>query len=125
MEWIGSLAATFVLFVLVVPAVVAVGSVILLGAAGWAFYASPSVARAGFYCPFSKRWVTATFLTQAGSEEPSDVVSCSRFGRDGAVTCKKGCTHMAETGWAASYMEPRFALLSGDVAYRPVAATGK
>ena len=125
MEWIGSLAATFVLFLLVVPAVVAVGSVILLGVAGWAFRASPSVARAGFYCPFTKRWVTAAFLTQAGSEEPSDVVSCSRFGRDGAVTCKKGCTHLAATGWAASCMEPRFALLSGDVAYRPVAGTGK
>ena len=61
MEWIGSLAATFVLFLLVVPAVVAVGSVILLGVAGW----------------------------------------------------------------AASCMEPRFALLSGDVAYRPVAGAGK
>lgn len=125
MEWIGSLAATLVLFLLVVPAIVAVGSVILLGAAGWFFYASPSVARAGFYCPFSKRWVTAAFLTQAGSGEPSDVVSCSRFGVDGAITCKKGCTHMAATGWTASYMEPRFALLSGDVAYRPVAGAGK
>ncbi len=125
MEWIGWLAATLVLFLLVVPAVVAVGSVILLGAAGWVFYASPSVARAGFYCPFSKRWVTAAFLTQAGSEEPSDVLSCSRFGIDGAVTCGKRCTHLAETGWTASCMEPRFALLSGDVAYRPVAGAGK
>lgn len=125
MEWIGPLVATFVLFLLVVPAVVAVGSVILLGTVGWVFYASPSVARAGFYCPFSKRWVTAAFLTQAGAEEPSDVVSCSRFGNDGAVTCKKGCTHLAETGWTASCMEPRFALLSGDVAYRPVAGAGK
>ena len=81
MEWIGSLIATLVLFLLVVPAAVAVGSVFLLGAASWEFYASPSVARAGFYCPFSKRWVTAAFLTQAGSEEPPDVVCCSRFGR--------------------------------------------
>src|SRR3989304_2402322 len=94
MEWIGSLAATLVLFLLVVPAVVAVGSVILLGAVSWVFYASPSVARTGFYCPFSKRWVTAAFLTQAASEEPSDVVSCSRFGDEGAVTCAKGCTHL-------------------------------
>jgi hypothetical protein len=104
---------------------VAVGSVILLGAVSWVFYASPSVARRGFYCPFSKRWVTAAFLTQAASEEPSDVVSCSRFGDEGAVTCAKGCTHLAETGWTASCMEPRFALLSGDVAYRPVAGAGK
>jgi len=125
MEWIGSLAATFVVLLLVVPAAVAVGSLFLLGAVGWVFDASPSVARAGFYCPFSKRWVTAAFLTKPGSEEPSDVLSCSRFGRDGAVTCKKGCTHLAKTGWAPSCMEPRFALLSGGVAYRPVAGAGK
>lgn len=125
MEWLGSLAATLVLVLLVIPAAVAVGSVFLLGAVAWVFYASPSVARTGFYCPFSKRWVTAAFLTQAGSEEPSDVVSCSRFWKDGTVTCKKGCTHLAETGWTASWMEPRFALLSGDVAYRPVAHARK
>jgi len=125
MEWIGTLAATFILLVLVVPAVVAVGSVILLGIAGWVFYTSPSVARTGFYCPFSKRWVTTSFLTQAGSEEPSDVVACSRFGRGGAVICTKRCTHLVETGWTASCMEPRFALLSGAVAYRPVADPGK
>src|SRR3972149_11563886 len=112
MEWIGSLAATLVLFLLVVPAVVSVGSGILLGAVSWVFYASPSGARRGFYCPFSKRWVTAAFLTQAASEEPSDVVSCSRFGDEGAVTCAKGCTHLAETGWAAPCMETRFALPS-------------
>ena len=125
MEWIGALVATFVLLLLVVPAVVAVGSVILLGATGWFFHASPSVARTGFYCPFSKRWVTAAFLTQAGSDEPSDVVSCSRFGDEGAVTCAKGCTHLAETGWTASCMDPRSALLSGDVASRPVPAAAK
>lgn len=125
MEWIGSLTVTFVLFLLVVPAVVAVASVFLLGTVGWVFRASPSVARTEFYCPMSRRWVTAAFLTQPGSEKPSDVVSCSRFGNDGAVTCAKGCTHLAETGWMASCMEPRFALLSGDVAYRPVAGAGK
>jgi len=125
MEWIGSLAATLVVLLLLIPAAVAVGSVILLGAVGWISYASPSVAWAGFFCPFSKRWVTAGFLSPVGSEEPSDVVSCSRFGHDGPVTCEKRCTHLAETGWTASCMEPRFALLSGDVAYRPVAGAGK
>ena len=125
MESTGPLVASLVAFLLVVPAVVAVGSVFLLGAVGRVFYASPSVASAGFYCPFSRRWVTAAFLTQPGSEEPSDVVACSRFGRGGVVTCEKRCTHLAETGWAASCMEPRFALLSGDVAYRPVASAGK
>jgi hypothetical protein len=124
-EWVGSLAASFVLLLLVVPAVVAVGSVFLLGAAGWIFYDSPSVARRGFYCPISKRRVTAAFLTRPGSEQPSDVVACSRFKDERAITCDKRCTHLAETGWAASCMAPRYALLSGDVAYRPVAGSAR
>lgn len=125
MEWMGSLAATFVLVLLVVPMVAAVVSVFLLGAAGWAFYGSPSVARTAFYCPFSKRQVTTAFLTQAGSEEPSDVLSCSRFTDEHAVTCGKGCMKLAAAGWTASCMEPRYALLSGGVAYRPVAGTAR
>ena len=103
MEWIGSLAATLVVFLLVIPAVVAVGSVILLGAVGWMSYGSPSVAWAGFFCPFSKRWVTTGFLTQTGSEEPSDVVSCSRFGHDGPVTCEKRVANQRCTaGWKSA-----------------------
>ena len=125
MEWIGSVVASFVLFLLVVPLVVAVGSVFLLGAAGWAFSGSPSVARAGFYCPFSKRRVTAAFLTRPGSEQPADVVSCSRFTHKGGIRCQKGCLHLVETGWTASPMAPRYALLSGDVAHRPLAHTEK
>jgi hypothetical protein len=125
MEWIGSLVATFVLVLLVVPMVAALGSVFFMAVAGWAFYGSPSVARAGFYCPFSERWVTAGFLTRPGSEQPSDVVSCSRFADECAVTCAKGCVKLAQSGWAASCMEPRYALLSGDVAYRPIAGAAR
>lgn len=125
MEWIGSVVASLVLLLLVVPVVVAVGSVFLLGAVGWAFSGSPSVARAGFYCPFSKRRVTAAFLTRPGSEEPADVVSCSRFTHAGGVRCEKGCLHLVETGWAASPLAPRYALLSGDVAQRPLAHAAK
>jgi hypothetical protein len=51
MEWVGSVAASLVLFLLVVPLIAAAGSVCLLGAAGWAFSGSPNVARTGFYCP--------------------------------------------------------------------------
>ena len=121
MEWIGSLLASFVLILLVVPVIAAVGSIFLLGIAGWLSYASPSLAIARFPCPFTRRSATATFVTWAGSERPSDVVSCSLFKNGRAITCKKGCVHMATTGWSASPMEPRYALLSGDVAYRPVA----
>ena len=125
MEWMGSLVAALVVVLLVVPMVLAVSAVVLLGAAGWMSYRSPSVGRAAFRCPYSRRRVTAAFLTSPGSERPSDVVSCSRFGDGRAVTCKKGCLHLVETGWSASPMEPRFALLSGDVAYRPVAGHAK
>ncbi len=121
MEWIGSLVAALVVLILVVPVALAVGSVFLLGCAGWVSYGSPSVGRAAFHCPFSGRGVTAGFLTLPGSEQPSDVVTCSRFKNERAVTCAKGCVHMVATGWAASPMAPRYALLSGDVAYRPVA----
>jgi hypothetical protein len=120
MEWVGSLVAASVLILLVIPMVVAMGSVFLLGAAGWAFVGSPSVARAAFYCAFSRRWVTTGFLTRPGSEHPTDVVSCSQFTDDRAITCGKGCMKLAVAGWTASCMEPRYALLSGDVAYRPV-----
>jgi hypothetical protein len=121
MEWMGSVVAVFVLLLLVVPAIVAVGSVLLLGAAGWMSYASPSLARTRFSCPFSNRSVTAAFVTRPGSEQPSDVVSCSLFKDERAITCKKGCLQLMATGWSASPMAPRYALLSGDVALRPVA----
>lgn len=123
MEWIGSLIATLVLALLVVPMVAAVGCVFLLGATNWGFSGSPSVARTRFYCPFSKRCVTTGFLTRPGVGQPVDVVSCSRFGYEHAVTCRKDCMKLATIGWSASSMEPRYALLSGDVAYRPMAGT--
>jgi len=125
MEWIGPVVAALVMILLVVPAVAAVGSVFLLGAAGWMSYASPSLARTSFYCPFSKRSVMAAFVTKPGSGQPSDVVACSLFQGGRAITCQKGCVPLAETGWSASAMEPRYALLSGDVAYRPVAGHAK
>jgi len=125
MEWMGSVVASLVLFLLVVPLVVAVGSVFLLGAAGWAFSGSPSVARTGFYCPFSTRRVTAAFLTRPASVQPADVISCSRFTHEGDVRCEKGCLNLVETGWTASPLAPRYALLSGGVAQRPLAHAAK
>lgn len=123
MEWIGSLVATLVVALLFVPLVAAVGCVFLLAAADWGFSGSPSVTRTRFFCPFSMRAVTTGFLTQPGSRSPVDVVSCSRFADEHAVTCRKECRKLATAGWTASPMEPRYALLSGGVAYRPVAVT--
>lgn len=121
MEWIGSLIAALVLILLVLPAVVAVGSVFLLGAAGWISLGSPSVGRTAFRCPVSGRRVSAAFLTLPGTEQPSDIVSCSRFKNGRAITCGKDCLPLAASGWGASPMAPRYALLSGDVAFRPIA----
>ena len=125
MQWVGSLVATLVLALLLIPMVAAVASVFVLGAVNWLFARAPSMARTGFYCPYSKRWVTTGFLTEAGAEQPADVLSCSRFEDEHAVTCGKKCVTLATSGWSASCMEPRYALLSGDVAYRPVAGTSR
>jgi hypothetical protein len=125
MEWVAVVMSMLVVFLLVFPLAMALGYLLLLGAAAWAFHASPSVARTSFRCPFSKRRVTAAFLTQAGSERPSDVASCSLFQDARGIRCKKGCLKLAETGWVASFMAPRYALLSGDVAYRPVAGPAR
>jgi len=125
MEWLGTVVASLVLILLVVPLIIAVGSVVLLGAAGWAFSGSPSVARTGFYCPSSKRRVTAAFLTRPGTTQPADVVSCSRFFDHEDIRCEKGCLDLVEAGWTASPLTPRYALLSGDVAQRPLAHAAK
>lgn len=78
------------------------------------------VGRTTFDCPFSRRKVDVAFLSPAGADHPSDVVSCSLW-TDGAIRCKKGCLAMASTGWAASPMVPRYSLVADGVALRDVA----
>ncbi len=124
MEWVLAPMSSLLVVVLAVPAIAAVGVLLLLCAVGHVFPASPTLSRATFHCPFSKRKATVDFLVSPGSGQPSDVLSCSVFPRPYHVRCKKGCLGLAEAGWTASPMIPRFALLADGVGYRPLARPG-
>ena len=107
-----------VLIVLLIAPLLAVAGVVLLLTIGHVFPRSPSLSRATFNCPFSKRRATVEFLSSPGAAKPTDVLSCSVFDKPYHVRCKKGCLAMAETGWMPSPLMPRFALLADGVAYR-------
>lgn len=117
------LVGMFLLMLLVVPPAVLVSTMLLLWLSGHFLPAGPTVARMAFDCPFSKRRATVEFLIAPDSDRPTDVLSCSVFPKPYHVRCRKGCLNMAEAGWAPSPMMPRYALLSGGVAMRPVRAT--
>jgi len=120
MEWVLAVAAGGGLLLLLAPLVLIFGGLILLGLFGHVLPGGGAVSRVSFDCPFSKRRVTAEFLTAPGTEEPADVLSCTAFAKPYHVRCKKGCLELVQAGWAASPMMPRYALLSGGVAVRPL-----
>jgi len=124
MEWVLAPMSGLLVVVLAVPAIVLVGVLLVLSAVGHAFPASPTLSRVMFDCPFSKRKATVEFLVPPGSGQPSDVLSCSVFPKPYHVRCEKACLGLAQTGWTASPMMPRFALLADGVGYRPVARPG-
>jgi hypothetical protein len=117
MDWVITILAGLAFAVLLVP----VGSLLLtlfvLVPLAHLAPAPPSVSRASFECPFTKRRVSAAFLIPAGSEHPSDVLECSRFGK-GPVTCEKGCMALAVAGRMPSPMVPRYSLVSDGEAFR-------
>jgi hypothetical protein len=117
------LVGMLTLVLLVVPPAVLVSVMLFLWLSHYFLPVGPTVARASFDCPFSKRRASVEFLIAAGSDRPSDVLSCSVFPKPGHVRCKKGCLSMAEVGRTPSPIMPRYALLSGGVAMRPVSAT--
>lgn len=118
MEWVLTLTSSFVVLVLLAPFALLVGVVILLALANHVLPGT-TVSSTAFDCPFSKRRATVEFLTPSGAQEPTDVLSCSVFApKPYHVRCEKGCLGLAKSGWASSPMMPRYALLSGGVAYR-------
>jgi hypothetical protein len=121
MEWVLAPMSSLLVVILVIPAIVVVGVLLLLRAVGHAFPVNPTLSRVTFNCPFSKRKATVDFLVPPGSGQPSDVLSCSVFPKPYHVGCEKGCLGLAQTGWTASLMMPRFALLADGVGYRPAA----
>lgn len=122
MEWGITLVSSFTVLLIVGPLVLLAGGILALLILGHSLPVSPTVARTSFDCPFSKRRVTAEFLSWPGSDQPADVLSCTAFRDPHRIRCKKACLGLAETGWAPSPMVPRFALIAGGVTHRPPVA---
>lgn len=123
MEWIPPVLLVLGLLVVGVPVAVYFGAFALLWALSL-FPDSPVRSRTYFFCPFKKRSVTADFLTEAGRDHPSDVVSCSGFAQPQRVTCKKACLELAGTRTVSTTLLPRFSLIAGGTAYRAAASPG-
>jgi hypothetical protein len=122
MEWVPPLVLLLGVLIVVVPVGVYLGAVALLWATGL-FSKGFARSRVRFFCPFKKRSVSADFLTGAGSDRPSDVLSCSAFAEPDRVGCAKACLGLAETHSVSTSLLPRYSLIAGGTAYR-VAGSG-
>ena len=117
MEWVLPFLLVLGVLIVVVPVGVYFGAVALLWVSSLASEGS-RLSRAGFYCPFKKQRVTADFVTGAGSDRPSDVLSCSAFEKPDQVRCQKSCLGLAETHSVSATLLPRYSLIAGGTAYR-------
>ena len=123
MEWVPPLLLLLGVLIVVVPVGVYFGAVALLWASSLVSEGSAR-SRAGLFCPFKKGRVTADFLTEAGSDRPSDVLSCSAFAEADRVRCEKACLGLAETHSVSTSLLPRYSLLAGGTAYRVAGPAG-
>jgi hypothetical protein len=110
--------ASLVVLLMVGPVVIIVAGVLGLWLVHQLAPASPTLSRATFRCPFSRKEVSVEFRSAPGADHPDDVVSCTAFADPTGIRCKKGCLAMASTGSVASPLEPRFALVAGGTVYR-------
>ena len=122
MEWVPSLLLLLGVLIVVVPVGVYLGAVALLATSLVSEGSARS--RASFFCPFKKRPVSADFLTGAGRDRPSDVLSCSAFAEADRVRCEKACLSLAETHSVSTSLLPRYSLIAGGTAYRVAASPG-
>jgi hypothetical protein len=118
MDWGGAVLGSLVVLLLLGPLAVMVAGALLLAVVAQFLPASPSLSRTSFECPFSRRRVTAAFLSRPGSDHPDDVLSCSVFKDPEQIRCKKACLELAHTASLGTPMVPRFSLVAGGVAYR-------
>ncbi len=119
MEWVSLIVAGVALLLVAAPVVLLLGTFLVLVPMALLAPSTPMLARSSFECPFSKRRVTAAFLTRAGEAAPADVVSCSMF-TDG-VRCGKGCLGLAHASERPSLAMARYALLADGEAMRDAA----
>lgn len=125
MEWALTLTSGIVVLCLLGPLVMLLGGLVLFGLVGHVLRSGPTVSRTAFDCPFSKQRASVEFLGEAATDQPADVLSCSVFApKPYHVRCEKACLGLVETRWAMSPMMPRYALLSGGVAYRVAPGNG-
>jgi hypothetical protein len=124
MAWVPPLLLFLLVLIVVVPVGVYFGAVALLWASSL-LSKDFAVSRTGFYCPFRKQRVTAEFLTETGTDRPSDVLSCSAFSQPYNVRCEKACRGLAETRSVSAALMPRFSLIAGGTAYRTATAPGR
>jgi hypothetical protein len=122
MEWVLPFLLLLGFLIVAVPVGVYFGAVALLWASGL-FSGGSALSRTGFYCPVTKQRVTADFLTEVGSDHPSDVVSCSAFAKPRKVRCRKACLDLAETHSVSTSLLPRYSLIAGGTAYRVEASS--
>jgi len=125
MEWVLTLMSSFVVLCLLGPLVMLLGGLMLFGLLGHVVRSGPGLWRTTFDCPFSKKQASVEFFGEAGADHPTDVLSCSVFApKPYHVRCEKACLDLTETRCAFSPMMPRYALLSGGVAYRATGGNG-
>jgi len=117
MEWVLPFLLLPGFLLVAVPVGVYFGAVALLWVSAFISGGS-ALSRTGFYCPFTKQRVTADFLTEVGSDHPSDVVSCSAFAKPRQVRCRKACLDLAESHSVSTSLLPRYSLIAGGTAYR-------
>jgi hypothetical protein len=117
MEWVLPFLLLLGFLIVAVPVGVYFGAVAFLWVSALISGGS-ALSRTGFYCPFKKQRVTADFLTEVGSDQPSDVVSCSAFAEPHHVRCLKACLGLAETHSVSASLLPRYSLVAGGTAYR-------
>ncbi len=116
MEWFAMLLTGLGVLLVFGPVIMLLGTFFVLVPLAHLTTPPPMLAAASFDCPVTRRHVSATFETDAGSTHPSDVVECSLF--TGEVRCKKACLESASTTWPATPMVPRYSLVSDGVAIR-------
>jgi hypothetical protein len=110
-----------VALLLVGPPLVLAGGIVVSLLVGAFSPPRPMITAATFHCPFSRRRVTAGFLTWAGLGRAVDVQTCSAFAVPSQIRCGKACLSLAEVRRGWSPMAPRYSLLSGGVATREAA----
>lgn len=123
MEWVPPVLLLLGFFIVAVPVALYFGTVALLWASSLVTEGF-ALSRTRFRCPFTKQRVTAEFLTETGSDHPSDVVSCSAFAPADHVRCRKACLGLAEAHSVATALLPRYSLIAGGTAYRAAASAG-